>query len=256
PFPIPASAPHERTIGLLGNSNDVGMFLAAPAIAAAALAISSKKYRVIAIVIAVVLTCGLLASETLGAIAAICAGLFVLHFRARPAVAIAVTVSVVAAGAAFVRLSPPRWAKAQTKLAAAMRGDVDPLLSGRLPAFLAAWRMFREHPISGVGLGCFAFHYFEKKIEIETEHSFLMDRHAENFGEVHNEHLQILAEGGLPAYAIFLFALWVVASVSFQTPKAEGDKAHFVETLGAPLAVTVFVLALSSFPFRTAAATE
>ena len=245
-----------RTTALLGNPDDVGMFLVAPTLAAAALAIASKRHRVPAIIIAMVLVCGMLASETLGAIIALSAGLFVLILSIRPRVAVIAALVALLLGTGFVRLSPARWSATRSKIAAAARGDVDPLLSGRLPAVLAAWRMFHARPLYGVGLGCFAFHYFDERIAVEMDHPSLLNRSVVNFGEAHNEHLQILAEGGLPAYGIFIVALLLLARISFRKIEEDGDaRSVFAHRIALPLAVSIFTLTLSSFPLRLAAPT-
>ena len=258
PFTTEATTDRLRTIALLGNPNDVGMFLVAPTLAATALGVTSKKHRLIGMIIAAILTFGLLASETLGAIAALSAGLFVLLLAMRPRAAIIAAVATLLVATAIVRLSPKRWSMTNSKLTAAAHGDVDILVSGRIPAFRAAWRMFRQYPILGIGPGCFAFHYFDEKIALNmTGHAVRRFYRDPNFGEVHNEHLQILAEGGLPAYAIFIGGLAVLARISFRNVgEADGTRAAFAQRLALPLGVGIFVLALSSFPLRLAAPTE
>lgn len=242
------------TIALLGNANDVGMFLVAPALALAALAIVSKRHRTPAAIALLILIAGLIASETVGAITALSAGLFVMFRAVKPRAIMIVVLVVVLFGFAFIRLSPARWAMTQVKFEAIAQADADRLLSGRMPAFLAAWRMFVQHPVFGVGLGCFPFHYFDQKIAVEVRHPQLMDRHPENFGEVHNEHLQILAEAGVPAYAIFIAALVILARVSFRDRSSEaGLQPRLAGRLALPLAVALAVLSLSSFPLRVAA---
>jgi hypothetical protein len=73
---------------------------------------------------------------------------------------------------------------------------------------------------------------------------------------VHNEHLQILAEEGLPAYVMFLAAIAFVGSRSFLRHQTDApDTAIFARSLALPLAAAFFVLTLSSFPLRLAAPT-
>lgn len=257
PFTTEAITDRQKTIALLGNPNDVGMFLVAPALAATTLGLTSKKHRLAAMIIAVILTSGLLASETLGAIAALSAGVFVLLFLMRPRVAVLAALVTLLFATAFVRLSPERWSMTRSRLTAAAHGDIDLLLSGRLSAFRAAWRMFRQHPVRGVGPGCFAFQYFDAKVAFNmTGHTIQRFYLDPNFGEVHNEHLQILAEGGLPAYAIFIGALVLLAQVSFRDLVGANASRTFAHYLGLPLAVGIFVLTLSSFPLRLAAPTQ
>ncbi len=255
-----ARPPHLRAVALLGNPNDVGMFLVAPTLAAFAFAVASETHRLGAGIVGAVLASGVMASETLGALAALSTGLFVLFFRQRPRLAVTGAFLTILLLGASLSLSPTRWSAARSKFSAAARGDLDPLLSGRLAPFFAAWRMFLEHPIVGVGPGCFAFHYFEAKVANEMKHPSLINQRSEvppNFGEVHNEHLQVLAEGGLPAYGIFIAALVVLARPSFRSCDAGTEaRTRFAYHLGFPLAVSIFVLSLSSFPLRLAAPTQ
>src|SRR2546428_2896238 len=175
------------TTALLGNPDDVGMFLTAPTVAAAALALTSKDRRWKAIAMMVILIVAIVASESASAIIAVFVGLFLLVFLVRPHMAIAGGVLCLLLATLFIRISTERWSLTQSKIASAARGDIDPLLSGRLPAFMAAWRMFEHHPMLGVGLGCFSFEYFDEKIAVEMEHPWLSNRSVVNFGEVHNE---------------------------------------------------------------------
>jgi O-antigen ligase len=244
------------TTALLGNPDDVGMFLTATTVAAGTLALISRGRRWKATSMMLILIAAIVASESASAIVAVFVGLFLLVFLVRPRAAIIGGALCLLLAGLLVRITPQRWSLTQSKIASAARGDVDPLLSGRLPAFLAAWRMFQHHPIFGVGLGCFSFQYFDEKIAVEMEHPWLSNRSVVNFGEVHNEHLQMLAEGGLPAYAIFLAAFVVMALVSFRGARANpSDTAGFAGTISLPLAASIFTLTLSSFPLHLAAAT-
>lgn len=240
-----------HTTAFIGNANDVGMYLVAPSLAAAALGLTSRRHRIAAFAVTAILLAGMAASETVGALAAAFAGLMVLLFSIHPRTATIAALLAVLTTTAYLRLSPVRWEATRAKL---VSGDIDRMLSGRLPAFLAAWNMFKHHPVFGVGIGCFGYQYFDEKIAVEFEHPWLMDRHAENFAEVHNEHLQVLAEGGLPAYCLFLASLVLLARVKWTTGAETADlRGAFARRLALPLAVAIAVLTLSSFPFRLAA---
>lgn len=245
------------TTALVGNPDDLGMLLVGPALAATVLAVTCRRQRMAASACALTLFAGLAASETIGALVAVMAGLFLLFVFLRPRAAVTLTVICALAGAAFIRMSPTRWTVTRVKLTAAAHGDIDPLLSGRLPAFLGAWRMFREHPVAGVGPGCFKFRYFDEKIAVEREHPWLLNRSVLNFGEAHNEHLQLLAEGGIPAYVAFLAALGLLAWPPRKKLGPDADeRLAFAARLGLPLATAIFVLGLSAFPLRLAAPTQ
>jgi O-antigen ligase len=244
-----------QTIGLLGNPNDLGMFLVAPTLAAAALAVVSRTHRLPACVSFAALCAGVVASETVGAIAALSFGLFLLLWMVRPRIAVAAALLAILVLTAVLWLHPARRAATQAKVAAVAEGNFDPLLSGRVPGFLAAWQMFRSHHVVGVGPGCFAFHYFDAKLEIQAARPELI-RRSENFGEAHNEHLQILAETGLPGYTLFLLSLLLIAMPSIRPSIIPAStEVELGRHLGLPLAAALFVLTLSSFPLRLAAPT-
>jgi O-antigen ligase len=247
-----------RTIGLFGNPNDLGMFMVSPALAAIALASASPRHRVPATVIFALLSTALIASETIGAIAAVAVGIFALLYRIRPRLAVLGLLFAFLLALTVVGVSG-NLPQVRAKILTAARGDFDPLLSGRIPGFVTAWRMFRANPIAGVGLGCFGLHYFDEKIAIASEDPSLgtiMSSHPENFAEAHNEHLQIMAEGGLPAYAIFIIALSILARVSFcELTEPNDRRSVFAQTVALPLAVAIFVLTLTAFPLRVAGPT-
>jgi O-antigen ligase len=246
-------APHVRGIALLGNTNDVGMYLFGPALVAATLAAATRKWIFAAA--AALLLAGIAASETVGAMAAVSAALFVLLYRLRPKVAVVAAIVVVLFGATVIGLSPRRRGAAQVRLSEAAHGNFDRLLSGRMLPFYAATRMFVRHPVFGVGIGAFRYEFFDEKIATEIAHPELMGRHIENYGEVHNEFLQIASETGLPGLALFLFALFHLGRVSFRPAPNGRLENKIAQTMALPLAVGIAVLSLSAFPLRIAAAT-
>jgi O-antigen ligase len=76
-----------------------------------------------------------------------------------------------------------------------------------------------------------------------------------NFGETHNDHLQVAAETGLPGYALLAAAIAYLAiparrgrdNVTPRTP--EQAVGHAIR---APLAATFFVIAIAQFPLQLA----
>jgi small-conductance mechanosensitive channel len=82
-----------------------------------------------------------------------------------------------------------------------------------------------------------------------------------SFAETHNDHLQVAAETGLPGYAIFLSALFVLAWPSRRRAVIASGAAvppqtvrrSFAHAFRAPLAAAFFVAALAQFPLQLAA---
>ena len=73
-----------------------------------------------------------------------------------------------------------------------------------------------------------------------------------NWGDVHNDHLQVAAETGLPGYACFLIAIAVGAGRR-RRAVAASERAAFAHALRWPLAVVIVVLSLAEFPLELAA---
>jgi len=75
---------------------------------------------------------------------------------------------------------------------------------------------------------------------------------------VHNEHLQLLAEAGVPAYLLFLAGLtwWSLPSFQRSTPGAMAlpdVRDHFLRISSLPFAASAFILSLAQFPLHLAA---
>ncbi|HEX9983072.1 MAG TPA: O-antigen ligase family protein [Thermoanaerobaculia bacterium] len=256
-----------QATALIGNPNDVGTYLLFPAIVALALALTSRKHvRFAASVAFVVAFAGMIASDTLTAVVAFMPALGVmLLLRSKktlvPLLALTVAATLLVAAYAPLRtrvltiadhLRAGRWVE---------------LSSLRLPAFYAAWEMFADHPITGVGPGCFAYWYLPYKMELNKTHPrFYLT--GENFGETHNDHLQTLAVSGLPGYVLLLSATGLLASGSLRRRRPEleatgnrveaplADRPELSRVASLPLAVAFAVVALAQFPLEMAASAQ
>ncbi|HEX3111183.1 MAG TPA: O-antigen ligase family protein, partial [Thermoanaerobaculia bacterium] len=243
PFPpAPGQPAHYSSVGLLGNPNDVGTYLAAPAVVAVSVAVtSSGKRRWIYAAIAVLLAAGIMASATRTAVVAMVAGLVVfglVHSRRAALIVLAALVIF-----AFLALSPSTTlGRGMRELGhAAVNRDLQTLFSERLVPFLTAIDMTRDHPLLGVGPGCFKYHYMPYRVGLFGRYPDAWTKgYPMNWGEVHNDHLQVAAETGLPGYALFLAAIVVCAG-------------RRRSTFRWPLAAVIFVLTLAQFPLELAA---
>jgi O-antigen ligase len=138
----------------------------------------------------------------------------------------------------------------RTLMSYAAGGQLSEMTSFRLPAYSAALAMFRERPLLGVGPGVFRALYLPYKLRLDAEHPQWIRLGNQSFGQVHNDHLQILAETGLPGYLIFLAALALVARLSFARRDETDARTRFVTTYAFPGMVALFVLALAHFPLQ------
>lgn len=254
---------------LIGNRNDVGSYLTAPAIAAVVLAgVSSGRKRSIATVLAVVLAGGLLASQTLSAMAAYASAIITFAVIAKrrllKPLAIAVPAALLVGAIALFALSRKHSGEVnyiviplKGKITALAHGNFSLGTTHRVGAFLTAWQMFERRPITGMGPGAFGYEYFPEALEVERRHPTLLSPYAErvNFSEAHNDHLQVLAQSGIVGYALFGAVLIYLGSLSFgdRHNAVAGERSSTARYLALPLAVGFAILAIGQFPLELAA---
>ncbi len=256
PFGERGDIPHHlQCDALIGNPNEVGSYLAAAALACLA-ALSAraaeKRWAVRIGVIACVLLAGVIASQTLTAMVAFAAGALAMAASWKNAARAALAGA--AAAAIVIALAAPIRARAVNVIGWLRHGEYNAVFTGRLTAFAAAWSMFAERPLIGVGPGAFAWQYYDHKIAAERRYPSLRlayDR-GNNFGQVHNDHLQVLAEGGVVGYGAFLALFGLLAALSFAMPAGAVDwRMRAARRLALPLAVFWLVLSVAQFPLET-----
>jgi O-antigen ligase len=244
---------HYESVGFLGNANYVGTYLAMPALAAIVLAVvATGKRRWIYAAIAALLIAGIAVSATRTAIGALVAGLAMLSLRSRrAALAMAAALAVVA----LLTLSPRTALGERVRdfIDAASKRDYERLFSERLLPALAAIDMTRDHPLLGVGPGCFRFHFMAYRLRLDQHYPKNWTRgYPGNWSAAHNDHLQVAAETGLPGYALFLAVIGLGAGFRRQT-QPKNLEGSFARALRWPLAVLFLVLCLAQFPLELAA---
>ena len=233
---MPAAEGHYGSVGLMGNANDVGTFLAVPAVAAVVMAVTSiGKRRWIYLGVAVLLVSGMIASATRTALVAFVASMLVLAVVQARRAAVAIGVVLLVVGLAVLSPATTIGRSVRELGDAAMKRDYQRLFSERLLPFLAAAEMTRDHPLLGVGPGCFRYHFMAYRVALADEVPAEWTRgFPMNWGTVHNDHLQVAAEAGVVGYVLFLASLGLLARRS-----AAGEmtpRAAFARTLRWPLA--------------------
>jgi O-antigen ligase len=241
-----------RTTGLIGNPNELGTYLVVPAIAAIAAAVVWRQQKWL-YAVAVLLLVGVASAQSVTPVLAVAAGLFAM---------------TVAGGTKFLRLAALGAALALVLVAAVHPGSRQRFVSlftnvssGSLPEITsfrvlpaaAALEMFRERPLAGVGPGSFSAMYMTEKLKAEEAHPQWIRPRSSMFAQVHNDHLQVLAETGLPGSLLFLGALALLASISFRTPALPDERMRFARLFAFPAALTFAVLALAQFPMQLTA---
>ena len=253
--PLKLTVPgHYASVGLLGNANDVGTFLVAPALAALVMGVTAAgPRRWIYAAVALLLAGGIVASGTRTALAALVAALlvFALTHSWRAAAVVAVLLAVLAVPVLSRRTMIGE--NARLFVDAAKKRDYERLLSERLVPFLAAIDMTRDHPLLGVGPGCFKYHFMLYRVALKTHYPPAWTKGSpEHYSEVHDDHLQVASESGLPGYALFLAAIAIAAGTRRRAAAATAEAA-FARALRWPLAAAFFVVCLAQFPLELAA---
>jgi O-antigen ligase len=254
PIHFPADVPeHFRYTALVGNPDDVSSFLVAPAIAAVALALSQSKRRIVWIIAAVPLLAAVATGQLTGIIAC-AAALIVMGFMRSRRIGLSLATATLLAAVVLVAGYSPIRQRAVNVASSIKRHDYAEAFSGRVTPFLAAANMAVRHPVFGVGPGVFRWEFFPYKLEVEHAHPHLARAYSSafNFGEVHDEYLQSLAETGFVGGALLVVALFTIARSSFRGSE-ESDRDVLVRTLGLPLAVAVAVLCVAQFPLHISA---
>jgi O-antigen ligase len=109
----------------------------------------------------------------------------------------------------------------------------------RINRWLAAWNMFVDSPIIGLGYGTYPIHYYEYRDPLfaTTESSM--------FAGPHNDYLQFLSETGLFGLISWLFIMSVVLFRAFKVFKTSKDP--FISSLALGSAIGLLTYLLHSF---------
>ena len=258
PFGVQSGVPHHvQCDALIGNPNEVGGYLGAAALAAIAVIASrdaENRWKLRDVLVAAVLVAGLVVCQTLTSIIAFAAAAFFMIAISSWRNAIRIAAIAIVAGLLIVILVAPFRDRAQKIVYWARHGEYNAIATERFTPFVAAWTMFTDHPLTGVGPGAFAWQYYDYKIRAEQRFPSLRNVYSRgtNYGEVHNDHLQALAEGGVLGYGVFVAIPVALAFLSFKTSTRDSDRRRrFVHHLAFPLAVFWIVLSIAQFPMET-----
>lgn len=246
-----------RVIGLIGNPNWIATYLVLPFDAAVAAALTWRRWWLAAT--AAILFAAIAATVTVTALIAclVAAVAFVLTARKRMLTALTAAMLLAVVVTGFATDSVRTRLANLTRLSKEQR--FVELTSSRIPAFAAALEMFKARPLVGTGPGVFAAEYMTVRLRLNEIHPEWLEVRNVNFQEVHNDHLQLLAEAGLPAFLLFAATLCWIASLSFRrSPSGSADHTSaFVHRFAFPAAASFATLATAQFPLQmvTAAAT-
>lgn len=256
PFEMEPEHGSLRSVGLMGTSSDLGVYLLGPALAMLAMVFASTRWRTYG-ALALISGAALFATATITAIAAYFVGAVTLvarRYRRRSLVPLSVAAAVVAAG---VLVYAPLRGRAAQVTEAVLAGSFDSVISGRATPFYAAVDMFRDHPLTGVGPGCYGLHYYPYKLRVEERHPEQLDSPLRNInaGEAHNDHLQTLAVSGLPGYILLVTCMISLARVSALRHDPDStvlldERERFARWFALPFVLAFVVVAAGQFPLE------
>jgi len=246
-------AHHIQCTALIGNPNEIGGYLGGATLAALALLATNERWRMRITAVAAVLGIALLFSQTLTAIVAFAIAIVSMMALVSRRTALRVAVIGVAAALLLIATIAPFRERASNLIRWTRAGDYNAIATERFTPFVAAWAMFTAHPLTGAGPGAFAWQYYDHKIRVEQRYPSLRNAYnrGTNYGDVHNDHLQALAEGGLLGYAAFAAVIVAFGLLSFAIPDAADPRHRFARRLAFPLAVFFAVLSIAQFPMET-----
>jgi O-antigen ligase len=248
---LPFYEQHLGSSATIGNPNIVGSYLAIVAIvlAAAALEVTALRRWLYALG-AVAALAGVVGSLTRTAVIAAAVALVAIGFLRSWKWALVATVVIAGAFGIAAAAGVPAVKRITDIPQQVAQGRWDLAFTERVQAFLAAYEMWRAKPVTGVGPGAFKFNYMPYRIALEGRYDErLLQGGGGNFGETHNDHLQLLAETGVPGYLLFLAALVLLAR---RSGTSDDPRARVARAIGIPLAVVIFVLCIAQFPLQVA----
>lgn len=237
-----------RATALLGNPNIVGSYMVLMAVIFAAAAVrSGGARRAWQAFGALTAATGVLVSQTRTAVIALVAGVFLLAIGRSMKRAIIVLTAVVALLGIAAALKMPAITKLlKLPRTVAARGVMYATSGRALPA-LVALEMIRDHPVTGLGPGTFKAQYMSYALPVIDGRQLPAGIVSVNYGEAHNDHLQIVAETGFPGYLLFL-ALVVVLVSRIRATQGRDPRERVARGMIVPLAGTLLVLCLAQFP--------
>lgn len=206
-----------RDIGsVLGDPNDLSLVLLFPLSFAVAMALTPRAggfSRMLGLVGAGLVIAAILETQSRGGLLGIVAVAGV--FAARRIQSKAVLFGGGAVG--LLGLFVAAGVGGRQSGGAAEAGAIDESAMGRLEAWVAAWRMAVGRPLTGVGLDCYTANFF-----------FYSDWWEGFAKAVHSTWFAVLAEGGFPAFGVFVWMCVrvirsAIASARASSPAARGE---------------------------------
>ncbi|MBW3670647.1 MAG: O-antigen ligase family protein [Acidobacteria bacterium] len=238
---------------LLGNRNDVGLYLLLP-LAVAIASSGQRRWTAAAAVLAIMI--GIVVTTTL-TIIAVGVGLLATQavrelkeLRRRNLIVAGILFVVTLGTLLFAGVQPELKARFAQHTEDLQSLDVIQLARGREASFTVAAVMVKENPLLGVGPGRFPSEFTTVALAARVEVPDLV-ADPTYFDMVHNDYLEIAAEAGVPA---LLAAMALVVSYLRRMRGSHGSIAEeFAASAGRLALIAIGAAALVQFPLQLAA---
>lgn len=241
-----------------GGAFDLAAYLVLPClfIQSSLRSATSARRRWTLAVAAVACGYAMVATQTLTPMLALVAGSLVLWANWLPRRRFAsFTAMIVLTGLVLGIGFAPLRQRLDRKFDSLLRGDVNQVLTGRLDGWRAALWMLREEPLTGVGHGAYRAEFGNAKQALWQEGvRFYPSQHRVYFTNAHSDVLEALAEWGLAAAAVMLWASFMLIRSyrRLRTADQQNNSRQTHSELMAAGLLVLAILALTNFPFRLA----
>ncbi len=239
-------------VGLIGNPNTAGTYLLVPVLAALAATVALRRWRALFGTVTIVLLAGLFLAQTITVMFGLTVALLAFAATGTKRTRL-FAIGVVVAGIIGVLAYTPTRERLVSLAKLLRRGNYQALTTNRLPAAAATLNMFLDRPLLGLGPGVFAARYMPYRLAAEERNPHWIQLARENFGEAHNDHLQVLAETGLPGYVLLAAMLFSIAAITVRRTVPDDDRGRFTRLFALPAAAGFAAVALGQFPLELTA---
>jgi O-antigen ligase len=208
-----------RVNALFWDPNMFGRFLVVVIVLAlvSVLAPLERRWRVPLLAVAALATAALVVTYSRSSWAALAAAAILFEWfwlgRRRGTVAVLVTV-VLLTGGLYALESARHYARLETKVKLNTLYGWNKLAGGRVYLIESGWRMFREHPVGGVGLSGFPLAYPDYRLR----------RARPSLNENHTTPVTVLAEEGLVGFAAYIALLAVYFATVMRSRALAADR--------------------------------
>jgi O-antigen ligase len=259
---------HDERLSLTstaGNPADLGVYLVLPCLIAQWILIGGAAGRErwlpgwlarwFPLAALVVCLFAMVLTQTLAALAALAVSSLLLWASVLPRRRVALLLGGGAALALLLVLAvAPLRNRMTAKASAALHGDWNSVLTGRLDGWRAAVWMLRANPWTGVGQGAFRPAFVPAKLALlDRGAPFYAGQLTPVFANAHNEYLEAAADWGIPGLLALAWGLWTLgAALRRRGVRGSGEGGEADRGLAVAGVAALAVLSLAHFPFRIA----